>query len=525
MDRYDYVIVGAGSAGCVLAGRLSEDPDVTVALVEAGGPDTAEEIQLPIAWADLFKGPYDWDLDSEPEPGLNDRRIYLPRGKVLGGSSSINAMIYVRGNRVDFDGWAAGPAPGWSYEDVLPYFRRSEDNARGPGPFHGSGGPLSVSDGRFRHPLSDLFLAAAVQAGHWRNDDFNGQDQDGVGPYQLTQRQGLRCSAAKAFLQPALDRPNLTVIPDALALRVVCEGSRAVGVEYSSRRETTTIRADREVILSAGAYESPKLLMLSGIGPADVLTGFDLPVVADLPVGEGLQDHLFVLVNYATDVETFMTCATPGNVELFEREQRGPFASNVAETGGFFRTRAGLPAPNVQIHMAPVMSTQESLTAPTAHAFALGPCTLAPTSRGFVTLRSGDPASAPRIQHRYLDSEQDRDTIVEGLRIALDIAGQPAMRDVITGPVEVPTSESDADLLAFARRTGYTLYHPTSTCPIGPVVDPSLRVHGVDGLRVVDASVMPTIVRGNTNAATIMIAERAADLIQRKRAARPEELP
>jgi choline dehydrogenase len=514
VSSYDYVIVGAGSAGCVLAARLSEDPGASVALVEAGGSDTAEEIQLPVGWSELFKGPYDWDLDTEPEPGLCGRRIYLPRGKVLGGSSSINAMIYIRGHRADYAAWAAGSAPGWGYDDVLPYFRRSEDNERGADRYHGAGGPLTVSEGRSLHPLAAAFVAAGSQAGYARNDDFNGDEQDGVGFYQVTQRDGMRCSTSLAFLHPALDRPNLTCVPWTLAHRVVFEGSRAVGVEVSRCGELETIRAEREVILSAGSYETPKLLMLSGVGPPDVLSAFGLAVRADLPVGQGLQDHFFVLLNYATDVETLMTCLTPDNVELLEHAGRGPLTSNIAEAGGFFRTRDGLAAPDIQLHMAPAMSQQESLVPPTAHALALGPCTLTPSSRGFVTLRSANPASAPRIQHNYLQTEQDQTSIVAGLRIALDVAAQPALAAVITRPFDGPDSDSDADLLAFARRTGLTIYHPTSSCAIGAVVDPHLRVHGVDGLRVVDASVMPAIVRGNTNAPTIMIAERAADLIR-----------
>jgi choline dehydrogenase len=507
VTSYDYVIVGAGSAGCVVAARLSEDPNISVVLIEAGGPDTAEEIHLPVAWSELFKGPYDWDLDSEPEPGLNRRRIFLPRGRVLGGCSSTNAMIYIRGNPVDYDAWAAGGAAGWGYDDVLPYFRRSEDNQRGEDRFHGVGGPLTVSDGRSLHPLSAAFVAAGVEAGYPHNPDFNATTQTGVGYFQLTQRDGMRCSTSVAFLLPAAGRPNLTTISDTLVHRVIVENHRATGVQVSRGGQLDTIRAEREVILSAGAYETPKLLMLSGIGPPDVLTALGLDVHADLPVGQELQDFL-------TNVETLETCLTPANVELLEAEARGPLTSNIAEAGGFFTTRPELTAPDIQLHMAPVMSHQENLGIPTAPAFALGPCTLAPTSRGTVILRSGNPAAAPRIQHNYLATEEDKNAIVAGLHIALEIANQPALKNVITGPFEVPESDTDDDLLSFARQTGLTLYHPTSSCAIGSVVDAQLRVYGIEGLRVVDASVMPAIVRGNTNAPTIMIAERAADLIR-----------
>jgi choline dehydrogenase len=513
MSSYDYVIVGAGSAGCVLAARLSEDPEVSVAVIEAGGSDDAEEIGLPAAWSELFKGPFDWDFDSEPEPELGYRRIYLPRGKVLGGSSSTNAMIYVRGNPNDFDSWAER-APGWGYQDVLPYFRRSEDNERGPDAYHGTGGPLTVSDGRSNHPLASAFVAAAQQAGHPHNEDFNSGQQDGVGYFQLTQRHGLRCSTSTAFLTPALARPNLTLVLNALAHRVTFVGDHAVGVEISRLGVVETIHAEREVIVSAGAYQTPKLLLLSGLGPGEDLRSLDIPVVADLPVGQGLQDHLAVFVNYLTSAETLMTALNPSSLEQLETEGRGPLTSNLAEAGAFVRTRDDLVAPDVQLHFAPVMSIQENLAAPTAHAVALGPCILTPTSRGRVTLRTPDPGSAPRIQHHYLDTAEDRSTLVSGVRIAMDIAAQPALADLITVPFDVPESGSDADLLAFARAKSFTLYHPTSSCPIGPVVDPDLRVHGVDGLRVVDASVMPSVVRGNTNAATIMIAERAAELIQ-----------
>ena len=365
------------------------------------------------------------------------------------------------------------------------------------------------------HPLSAAFVAAGVEAGYPHNPDFNAATQIGVGYFQLTQRDGMRCSTSVAFLSPATDRPNLTTIPDTLVHRVIIDNNRATGVEVSRRRAAgNDQRRTRSNLVSAGAYETPKLLMLSGIGPADALATFGLDVHADLPVGQGLQDHLFVLINYLTDVETLETCLTPANIELLETEARGPLTSNIAEAGGFFTTRPGLPAPDIQIHMAPVMSYQENLGIPTAPALALGPCTLAPSSRGTVTLRSANPAAAPRIQHNYLTTDEDKAAIIAGLRIALDIANQPSLRRVITGPFEVPESDSDTDLLAFARQTGLTLYHPTSSCAIGSVVDAQLRVHGVEGLRIVDASVMPTIVRGNTNAPTIMIAERAADLIR-----------
>lgn len=514
MSSFDYVIVGAGSAGCVLAGRLSEDPAVSVALIEAGGPDTAQEIHIPVAFSQLFKGPLDWDLDSEPEPGLDGRREYLPRGKMFGGCSSMNAMIYIRGHRADYDGWAAGGATGWSYDEVMPYFLRSEDNDRGADEYHGAGGPLSVSDSRSMHALGRAFVDASVEAGYQHNNDFNGAHMEGVGFYQLTQRNGMRCSAAVAFLHPALARTNLTVIPAAMAQRVVFEGRRAVGVEISRNGELETVRAAHEVILSAGSYETPKLLMLSGVGPTVGLAPFGIEVVQDLPVGHGLQDHLMALANYTTDVESLMTALTPDNVELLQTQGRGPLTSNIGEAGGFFQTREGLPGPDMQIHMAPVMFHQQGLGAPSEHALAVGPGTVSPTSRGSVTLRSPNPASAPRIVHNYLTTEEDRATIIRGLRITLDIVAQPALKAVITGPFDVPDSNTDADLLAFAKRSGMTLYHPTSTCGIGSVVDSELRVLGLDGLRIVDASVMPSIVRGNTNAPTIMIAERAADLIR-----------
>ncbi|MGW8378312.1 GMC family oxidoreductase N-terminal domain-containing protein [Streptomyces sp. ODS28] len=513
-STYDYVIVGAGSAGCVLAARLSEDPDVRVALIEAGGPDTAQEIHVPAAFPQLFKSGLDWDLDSEPEPGLGGRRAYLPRGRMFGGCSSMNAMIYIRGNRADYDGWAASGATGWSYAEVLPYFRRAEDNERGEDAFHGAGGPLTVSEGRSAHPLAAAFVQAAEQAGHKTNPDFNGETQFGVGPYQLTQRDGMRCSTAVAYLHPALERPNLTVLPEVRAHRVVIEGGAARGVEVERAGAVEVVRAEREVILSAGAYASPKLLMLSGIGPAAALSALGIDVVRDLPVGQGLQDHYMTLLNFRTDAESLMTAASPDNAALLQSEGRGPLTSNIGETGGFFASREGLAAPDIQFHAAPVLFHQEGLGLPTEHGFAFGPCVLAPTSRGAVTLRSPRPDAAPRILHNYLTTDEDRECAIAGARLALEIAEQRAVADIATGPYgDAPASRSDADLLAWVRRAGQTLYHPTSTCAMGEVVDPELRVFDVPGLRVVDASVFPTVPRGNTNAPTIMAAERAAEFV------------
>lgn len=510
----NYIIIGAGSAGCVLAARLSEDPAASVTLIEAGGPDTAQAIHIPAAFPQLFKSELDWDYTSEPEPGLDGRRVYLPRGRMLGGSSSINAMVYIRGHRADYDEWAAQGATGWSYHDVLPYFRKSETNERGEDQFHGALGPLSVCEGRSRNPLMDAFVAAGVEAGYPANPDFNGTEQDGVGLFQNTQRNGMRCSAAVAYLHPAMVRPNLHVVTNALTTRILFDGSRATGVEIMRNGALEQIHADTEVIVAAGAYNSPQILMLSGIGPAAELAAFQIPVVADLPVGDGLQDHPMVLMTWLTDQETLMTALTPDNIALLQTEGRGPLTSNIGEAGGFFRTRPGLPAPDVQFHAAPVMFYEEGLGIPTAHAFGYGPCVLKPTSRGKVSLRTASPASKPRIVHNYFATEADRASMKEGMRIALDIARQPAMQAHITGPHIVPKSDSAADIWDHVKATCQTVYHPTSTCAIGPVVDAQLRVHGIEGLRVVDASVMPSVVRGNTNAPTIMIAERAADLIR-----------
>jgi len=511
-----YVIVGAGSAGCVLAARLSEDPVAEVVLIEAGLPDKAQEIHIPAAWPQLFKSRHDWDYASEREPGLDRRRVYLPRGKALGGSSSMNAMIYIRGARADYDGWARDGARGWSYGDLLPYFRRSEANERGEDQFHGKLGPLTVSDGRSRYSLMDAFVEAGVEAGHPHNLDFNGEKQDGVGRYQLTQRNGLRCSAAVAFLHPALGRPNLKVVTDALATRILFDGARASGVEIFRHGELQEIHAETEVILSAGAYNSPQLLLLSGIGPTADLAQLMIAVRVDLPVGDGLQDHPAVFMSWHSDTEGLLSAASQDNAEHLQREGRGPLSSNIAEAGGFFRTRNGLEAPDIQFHAAPANALvgEEALAPATTHGVLFGPCVLKPTSRGKLSLRSADPGSKPRILHNYFATEEDRRSVIEGVRMGLDIAAQPALRKHIKAPHFVPDSPSDADIWDYVRQYACTVYHPTSTCAIGPVVDSDLKVHGVERLRVVDASVMPSVVRGNTNAPTIMIAEKAADLIR-----------
>jgi choline dehydrogenase len=511
-----YVIVGAGSAGCVLAARLSEDPSVEVTLIEAGGADSDPEIHIPATQSALRKTPCDWDYMSQREPGLDGRTVYMPRGKVLGGSSSLNAMVYIRGARADYEGWAADGAKGWSYDDVLPYFRKSEANERGEDQFHGKFGPLSVCDGRSRNPLMDAFVRASVEAGHQLNPDFNGATQDGFGLYQCTQRNGMRCSTAIAYLHPAMSRQNLKVVINAHATRILFDRGRASGVEFARDGRLEQVQADTEVILAGGAYNSPQLLMLSGIGPAQDLTRLGISVRGDLPVGVGLQDHPMAFLSWYSETEGLLTAGTPENHLLLQNEGRGPLSSSGAEAGGFIRTRAGLPAPDVQFHAVPaiIYGDYQEVSQEAEHGVSLSPCVLKPLSRGRVALRSANPFSKPGITHNYYAESDDRRSMIEGVRVALEIAAQPAMRAHITRPHRVPKSESEADIWEYLQRYTQTIYHPTSTCAIGPVVDNELRIHGFENLRVVDASVMPSVVRGNTNAPTIMIAERAADLIR-----------
>ncbi|WP_340686964.1 GMC family oxidoreductase N-terminal domain-containing protein [Amycolatopsis coloradensis] len=510
---YDYVIVGAGSAGAVLATRLSEDPDVRVCLVEAGGRDTAEDIHVPVGFGRLFRTDFDWDHDTHAEPHLRRRRVYLGHGRVLGGSSATNNMIYVRGNRLDFDGWGQ---PGWSYADLLPCFLRAEDNERGESEFHATGGPLRVSDGRSKNPMSAAFVEAATQAGYKRTEDFNGAEQDGFGEFQVTQRDGRRESTATAYLHPAAARPNLTVETDLRVHRVLVEAGRAVGVTGGRHGEEVTVRAEREVIVSAGAYNSPHLLQLSGIGPAALLGALGVPVVADLPaVGANLQDHALIPLVYTHEHPiSLLAAGTPENVARYMESASGPLTSNGPEAGGFIRTRSTLTAPDVEFLAAPVMFADGGLGSPTGHAVTFGPSMLTPLSRGTVSLASPQPTAKPKIVHNYFAEPEDLAAAVDALRIALEIADQTALAPYTTTPHTVPASESDADLRAHIRAYAHSTYHPAGTCAIGTVVDPQLRVHGIDGLRVADASVMPTGVRGNPNAAVIAIAERAAELIR-----------
>ncbi|HEV2857136.1 MAG TPA: GMC family oxidoreductase N-terminal domain-containing protein [Solirubrobacterales bacterium] len=519
---HDYVIVGAGSAGCVLANRLSEDPSVSVLLIEAGKRDRHPNIKIPAAFAKQFKTKLDWDLATEPEPCCDNRSIYIPRGKGLGGSSSMNAMLYVRGNPLDYEGWVEAGATGWGWDEVLPYFLRAEDNQRGASEYHAVGGPLRVEDERSPRPLTGRFLAACAAAGIPRIDDYNGPEQDGAALAQVTQRNGKRWSAADAYLRPALERPNLEVVTGALVSEVQIEGGVAKGVRYSRRRGGAQLaRAEREVILSAGAIASPQLLLLSGVGPADQLRQLGLQMRHQLPgVGENLQDHPYVVCSWdAPGGGSLLDAEKPRALLEYLLRRTGPLTSSVAEAFAFIRSRPGLPAPDLQFHFAPSYFADNGFEEYDGHAISTGPVLVKPRARGWVRLRSADPAAKPRILTNSLADEEDVQALAAGVHRAREIAAAGPLaevlgREIFPGP-EVDTEDA---IVADIRRRVELLYHPVGTCRMGSgedaVVAPDLRVHGLDRLRVVDASVMPIIPNGNTNAPTIMIAEKAADLIR-----------
>jgi len=521
---YDYIIVGAGSAGCVLAARLSEDPDVEVLLIEAGRADTFDNIHIPLGVTALTHSAVDWDYSTGCEPHCDGRRIHLPRGRTLGGSSSTNAMVYIRGNRADYDAWRDAGCDGWGFDDLLPYFKRAEDNERGASELHGAGGPLTVSEGRSRNTMMDAFVEAGEQAGLVRNEDFNGTSQDGVGYYQLTQREGRRCSVAVAYLHPVTERPNLTVETNLQVERVVIEDMRAVAVEGQRLGETLRFDAAREVILAGGAYNSPQLLMLSGIGPAEHLASRLIEPVLDRPmVGRNLQDHVNVWALWRSqDPDSLATAMAPdwidANVAAFEERGTGPLTSNVAEAGAFARTSADLGEPDIQLHAIPALLTEDPPFGIAEHGISIGVCLLTPSSVGELYLTSPEPTAKPLIYHHYLETEDDMARMEAGLDLILQLAAQPALSRYCAEGEQLPASSSTEDMRAYIRRHAQTLYHPVGTCAMGAaedaVVDPELRVRGVEGLRVVDASVMPTVPRGNTNAPTIAVAERAADLIR-----------
>ena len=525
MREYDYVIVGAGPAGCCLAARLSEDPDVSVLLLEAGGGDRHPYIHAPAGFAKLTGTSHTWGYTTAPQREIDGREMWYPQGRVLGGGSSINAMIYARGNPKDYDGWADAGCPGWAYADVLPYFKRPEDNERFHDDYHGSGGPLGVSDPVRPLPISAAFLRAAQQAGLPYNADFNGRAQEGCGYYQVTNRNARRCSAVEAYLRPAMARPNLTVRTRAMAIRVVVESGRAVGVDCGRRGKSERIRAAREVIVSAGAIGSPKLLMLSGIGRGDELKALGIDVVHDLPgVGQNLQDHFDVYVvsecrgdfSYDKVKQPHRTLWAVLQYLLF---RQGPIASTLIDAGGFWYADADAPAPDIQMHFVLGSGLEYGLAKLKGAGVTLNSCFSRPRARGAVTLRGADPRTPPAIDPNYWGDPYDREMSLRGFKLAREIMAQEAFRPFILCERHPgPDVRSDADIAAYARRVGKTDFHPVGTCKMGQdemaVVDPALKVRGLDGLRVIDSSVMPLLTTGNTNAPTIMVAEKGADHVR-----------
>lgn len=523
----DYVVVGAGSSGCALAGRLSEEANVTVALLEAGGNGDSWIVNTPAAV--VLQVPQkinNWAFETVPQPGLNGRKGYQPRGKVLGGSSAINAMAYIRGHRSDYDHWAALGNTGWSFDEVLPYFKKSENNEITKDEWHGQGGPLNVTNVRSDNPFPDNFLEAAKQVGYPANTDFNGAEQEGIGRFQVTQIGGERCSTYRAFLLPHVGkRTNLTVESGAMTQRVLFEGKRAVGVEYKQGGQVKTVMARREVILSAGVFQSPQLLMLSGIGDSAELKKHGIPVVHHLPgVGKNLQDHIDFIFTYKTNDLNTLGVSLKGTVKMlkeisrYRRERRGMITSNFAEAGGFLKTRPELSAPDIQLHFIIAAVDDHARKVVLGHGFSCHVCLLRPKSTGTVGISDRNADTPPVIDPKFFDHPDDLENMVAAYKMTKKLMEAPALAQYATKDMHTSKVKTDDDIRAILRERSDTVYHPVGSCKMGvdamAVVDPALKVHGVEGLRVVDASIMPTLIGGNTNAPAIMIAEKAADLIR-----------
>jgi choline dehydrogenase len=524
----DFIVIGAGSAGCTVAARLSENPTNRVLLLEAGGDDTNRWIHIPLGFGKTFADPsVNWCYETEPDAGANGRKVFWPRGKVLGGSSSINGMVYIRGQAEDFDHWRQLGNTGWSFDDVLPYFRRAEDQQSIRDDFHGKGGPLAVSDVE-RHQIAEAFLDSATALGFERNDDFNGAKQDGAGYHQTTTRNGKRCSTAVGYLRPAMRRGNLQVVTNALSEKIIVEDGRAATVAYRRGGELKTARARAEIILCGGAINSPQLLMLSGIGPAAHLGEQGIAVVRDLPgVGRNLQDHYSAPIKLkcrlpVTVNDVMLSTARKLKVGLqYYMFHKGPLAMISSPAALFARTRPELATPDVKCSISPFSADRPQDGLHKWSGFTMIAYQLRPESRGEIKLKSANPGDPPAVYPNYLTADTDQRAIVEGLKLCRRLLAHPSLQRFVAEEfLPGPAVQSDAELLDYARQRGGTVYHPTSTCKMGvdslAVVDPELRVHGISGLRVADASVMPTVISGNTNAATIMIGEKLADMVQSK---------